>query len=168
MCYLWQTLRLIAASSWPLRNASYKIRGVCIGNPAAPAICAAAVSIDEYFWARSLHLMVRPCILSRYVDNRLVCIPRWCLENPQWASLLHLGFYKEPVELECCNSDAYLGFTLNVEKGTFSYIIPPHAGQYRSPLSAGSMRMKLSGLRSRLHLLYAGTFPPSLRENLAK
>ncbi len=95
-----------------------------------------------------------------------MCVPRWCLDNPQWASLLHLSFYKDPVELECCNSDAYLGFTLNVEKGTFCYIIPPHAGQNRSALSAGSTHLKLSGLRSRLHLLYAGTYPPSLREGL--
>ena len=62
------------------------------------------------------------------------------MSQPEWKDLLNLEFYKRPVELESCNSDVYLGFTLNMEDRTLSYIIPPHLGQYRSFQSAGSLK----------------------------
>jgi hypothetical protein len=145
-----------------------QVRGVCIGNPAAPAICSATVSIDEYMWKTSFKVCINNTLLSRYVDNRLVCLPLNMMCLPEWKNLLNLEFYKHPVELESCNSDVYLGFTLNVPERTLLYIIPPHAGQYRSFQSAGSLHLKLSGLRSRLHLLFAGTYPKSAAPPIAK
>ncbi len=164
----------LSCSFFTVLGCTFKqIRGVCIGDPAAPAICAATVGVDEHCWHLSFNLCVRPSMFSRYVDNRLVCLPEWALHDPRRKHLLDLDFYKPPVELECCNSDVYLGFTLQVKEGRFSYAIPPHPGQYRSPKSAGSLRLQLSGLRSRLHLIFAGTWPreqaiPSARLLVAK
>ncbi len=80
------------------------------------------------------------------------------MADPQRRALLDLDFYQPPVELASCDFNIYLGFALIVPAGTFTDVIPPHPGQYRSSKSAGSLRLQLSGLRSRLHLIFAGTW----------
>ena len=57
-------------------------RGVCIGSPMAPALCALTVTVEEHFWH-----MTHACLLAnhtivhhnllmiRYVDNRLIILP---------------------------------------------------------------------------------------------
>ena len=63
------------------------------------------------------------------------------------------------MELEPCGNDLYLGFRLDIRHRSVRYVIPSHMGQYRSPRSAGTLRLRLSGFRARLHILFQGTWP---------
>ena len=150
-----------------LSHTFIQIRGACVGNPAAGSICSVTVSIDEHMWVSSFNFYLSNAYINRYVDNRLIIIDKCFISTPAIMTLLDLNFYMAPVELEACGSYTYLGFEINVAARTCHYILPPHPAQYRSAFSAGSTKLKLSGLRSRLHLLYSGTFPPRDARNIA-
>ena len=95
----------------------------------------------------------------RYVDNRLVLIPRNQQTLNGFRKFLDLDFYDPPVELEPCGDNKFLGYELDLLHGTCKYVVPKESFHYRSPRSAGTPSRILSGFQARLHLLYRGTFP---------
>jgi hypothetical protein len=54
-----------------------QIRGSCIGNPASPPISEVPIAFKEYVWQEMFAFDIRrDCMLTRYVDNRLLIIPK--------------------------------------------------------------------------------------------
>ena len=54
-----------------------------------------------------------------------------------------------------------LGFNIDLQQRTITYIQPTQPWKIRDHTSAGSQRLALSGLASRLHSIYTYTFPPN-------
>ena len=72
-----------------------------------------------------------------------------------------LDFYGHPVELETVDDNMLLGFFVDVDRRTVEYR-QPDIRQIRDCVSAGSLRLKMSGLKSRAHLIRQYTYPTSL------
>ena len=53
-----------------------------------------------------------------------------------------------------------LGFNIDLQQRTITYMQPTQPWKIRDHTSAGSQRLALSGLASRLHAIYTYTFPP--------
>ena len=66
-------------------------------------------------------------------------------------------FYQAPVELETVQDGTLLGFTIDVVQRTVRYPVPP-LWKIRDLRSAGSVRLRLSGLKSRATLIRRYTF----------
>jgi hypothetical protein len=66
-------------------------------------------------------------------------------------------FYQAPVELETVQDGTLLGFTIDVVQRTVRYQVPP-LWKIRDLRSAGSVRLRLSGLKSRATLIRRYTF----------
>ena len=77
-------------------------------------------------------------------------------------TLIHSDFFGNPIELEPVKDMHLLGFNVNLELPTFH----PRPWKIRdhTPDSAGSERLRLSGLVSRPHLIRSYTFPPTAIE----
>ncbi len=139
-----------------------QIRGSCIGSPLSPVLCNICAAFEEDVWEcahRDMLLSAKTFYhATRYVDNRL--IPRFphITHNPAIATFRSLDFYRPPVQLEPENSDLYLGFAINVDNKTVKYQIPTHSWEFRSHRSAGTPARNLSGMMSRISLMY--TWPP--------
>ena len=65
--------------------------------------------------------------------------------------------YQAPVELETVQDGTLLGFTIDVVQRTVRYQVPP-LWKIRDFRSAGSVRLRLSGLKSRATLIRRYTF----------
>jgi hypothetical protein len=63
-------------------------------------------------------------MLTRYVDNRLLIIPKEFFRQHQWQILCDLFFYDYPVELEPEPGMDFLGLRIDVTTGTVIYIQP--------------------------------------------
>ena len=72
-----------------------------------------------------------------------------------------LDFYGHPVELEKVEDNMLLGFAVDVDRRTVEYR-QPDIRQIRDCISAGSLRLRMSGLKSRAHLIRKYTYPTSL------
>ena len=140
----------------------YQKQGSSIGSQCSPAICATVVAVQEAIWMRAYNLTFQSRgLFVRYVDNRLICVPKHVANQTPFQILLALDFYGMPIELEECGSMDILGFTLNTCNKTCSFNFPTEPHQFRHPKSAGSERKILSGFESRLHLIYTRTYPRS-------
>ena len=71
--------------------------------------------------------------------------------NDALKTFCDLDFYGPPVELETVDEDLLLGFDVNIQDRTVKYR-QPDIRQIRDRVSAGSLRLRLSGLKSRAHL----------------
>jgi len=135
-------------------------RGAIIGGQASPALCALAVTYKEHVWIKAYHITKHSGFLCiRYVDNRLTVIEDSLQSLSSYKRFTSLQFYEDPVELEACGTDEFLGYQLDFANCTCLYKIPDGPYHYRSTRSAGSAHRILSGLQARIHLLYRGTFP---------
>ena len=72
--------------------------------------------------------------------------------------LSHWFFYQAPVELETVEDGTLLGLTIDTVQQTIRYQVPP-LWKIGDLQSAGSMRLRLSGLRFRATLIRRCTFP---------
>lgn len=135
-------------------------RGAIIGGHASPAICSMTVAFHEQVWLQSFKITTASRMLCiRYVDNRLVIIPKELMQDVAYQMFTDLLFYEAPVELENCGDNVLLGYEISLHDRTCLYKVPQQSYFYRSPRSAGSTERILSGLGARLHLLYRGTYP---------
>ena len=69
-----------------------------------------------------------------------------------------LDFYGSPVELELVDDNLLPGFYVDVSERTIIYKLPD-IRQIRDNVSAGTLRLRLSGLKSRAHLIRKYSFP---------
>jgi hypothetical protein len=135
-------------------------RGSCIGSPLSPALCNLTVAFEEHIWTNTYDCHIsRTTFCTRYVDNRLILLQQETQNTEAFQVLTDLNFYKDPVTLEPEEGNKFLGFTINHNKHTCTYIVPEHDWQYRSSSSAGSTASILSGMASRLHIIKRGTYP---------
>ena len=145
----------------------FQHRGAPIGSPCSPPLCNLVASVHEYNWAKSMDIIWQDFRLAgvhyvrRYVDNRTAILTKHArTNNTKVANFFHLDFYEPPVQLEDVGDNKFLGFNVCLADNTCQYVLPE---VFRSAASAGSHRLILSGLRSRLHIIAKGTWPRSSR-----
>ena len=138
-------------------------RGSCIGNPASPPISEVPIAFKEFMWKTTFNIHYDDSFfLTRYVDNRLLAIPKEAFLHKPWRLLVDLMFYDSPVELEPEPGMEFLGFTIDKTTLQVQYITPDKTWQFRSKKSAGSTKELLTGLVSRIYLIIRHTHPKFL------
>ena len=80
---------------------------------------------------------------------------------------ISFNFFGDPVELEPVEDFHLLGFNIDLPQRTITYMQPSQPWKIRDSTTAGSQRLALSGLQSRLHTIRKYTFPPSSAEAAA-
>ena len=139
-----------------------QFRGAGIGAHISPSLSNLAVTIVERTWAYTFRDAINSPSLAfmglRYVDNRFVLFQAFGPQPPAIAVLAHSEFYELPVELEPVDSQEFLGFFVDHRNRTVQFKFS-ELSQIRDVYSAGSLRLRLSGLRSRAHSITRYTFP---------
>ena len=132
----------------------------------SPALCNVAITLIEHSWHQLHNNLLQHTALHfsyyRYVDNRFIVHNEHFLPHPAIQTLIHTNFFGDPVELETVEDYHLLGFNIDLQQRTITYIQPAQPWKIRDHTSAGSQRLALSGLASRLHSIYTYTFPPHL------
>ena len=148
-----------------LNRVWHQIRGAGIGSQISPILSNLAVTMVEHSWQETFSQILTaptfPNLVIRYVDNRFVLFDASQVTNRALRIFSLLDFYGPPVELETVEDGHFLGFRANPATRTFEYITPPPQ-QIRDFSSAGSLRLRLSGLQSRSHLVAQYSFPSTL------
>ena len=143
-----------------------QIRGSSIGNQISPVLCAIAVAFEEHIWTNMFHTFLQShqmhLFLMRYVDNRFFIYPKELKSHPAMTMICDEMFYKDPVILEPVGDLHILGFLVDPEARTVTYIIPPENWQHRTAKSAGTQSLNLGGYRSRAVIIKRQTFPKHL------
>ena len=147
-------------------NNTYKqIRGAGIGSQLSPALCNVAITLIERSWHQIHNNLLQHTDLHftyyRYVDNRFIVHNEHFLQHPAIQTLIHHNFFGDPVELEPVEDFHLLGFNIDLPQRTITYMQPSQPWKIRDSTTAGSQRLALSGLQSRLHTIRKYTFPPS-------
>ena len=153
-------------------NNTYKqILGAGIGSQLSPALCNVAITLIEHSWHQIHNNLLQHTDLHfayyRYVDNRFIVHNEHFLHHPAIQTLVHHNFFGDPVKLEPVDDFHLLGFNIDLQQRTITYIQPLQPWKIRDATSAGSQRLALSGLQSRLHTIHKYTFPPSSAEAAA-
>ena len=151
-CHIFQALNVI----WQ------QIRGAGIGSHISPSLSNLAVTIVERSWQQAFKETMNPpsfpFLAIRYVDNRYILFPDEQAEEPSLQVLSSDDFYQHPVELETVTTNELLGFLVDPVQRTVTYKLP-ETWQIRDFASAGSIRLRLSGLQSRCHLISRYSYP---------
>ena len=146
-------------------NNTYKrIRGAGIGSQLSPALCNVAITLIEHSW----HQLHNNLPHYRYVDNRFIVHNEHFLSHPAIQTLIHHNFFGDSVELETVDDFHLLGFNIDLLQRTITYMQPTQSWRIRDSTSAGSQRLTLSGLASRLHAIYTCTYLYVLKKHAAK
>ena len=137
-------------------------RGAGIGSHISPSLSNLAVTLIERSWRNAYLTFVQSSqlqlLFTRYVDNRFILFDHRFRSALPMRVLSDCFFYQAPVELETVEDGTLLGFTIDVVQRTVRYQVPP-LWKIRDLHSAGSMRLRLSGLKSRATLIRGYTFP---------
>ena len=154
-------------------NSYYKqIQGAGIGSQLSPALCNVAITLIEHTWHTTYHEFLQQPSLhlfnTRNVDNRYILINEQFRQTLPITTLAHPDFYEHPVEIEPVDDDHLLGFHIDPLNRTVTFQLPTHPWQIRDPQSAGSHRLRLSGLQSRHHTLRQYTYPQHLIPNTSQ
>jgi hypothetical protein len=130
-------------------------RGVMIGNPLAPILCALAIIPPESQWF-DLQQEAYPCVPIRYVDNLLA------LSTDTMFQGFPRDYYHFPIELEDCEPEnKFLGFKFwpRGQRIHIDYDVNMEQWSYVSWHGAGSLDRRLSGLLTRSHLAFKHCYP---------
>ena len=140
----------------------HQVRGAGIGSHISPTISNLAVTLIERAWTQSYEEILTaptfPFLAIRYVDNRYIIFPEEMIQDLSIQTLAQADFYQHPVELETVTTNELLGFFVDSKLRTIQYKLP-EPWQIRDFASAGSLRLRLSGLQSRCHLISRYTYP---------
>ena len=136
------------------RNNTYKqIRGAGIGSQLSPALCNVAITLIEHSWHQLHNNLLQHTALHftyyRYVDNRFIVHNEHFLSHPAIQTLIHNNFFGDPVELETVDDFHLLGFNIDLQQRTITYIQPTQPWKIRDHTSAGSQRFSF---QTSLHL----------------
>ena len=159
-CHIFQAVNVI----WQ------QIRGAGIGSHISPSLSNLAVTTIERSWTQVFKEVIIdpptfPFLAIRYVDNRYILFPEEKQTDPSIQLLSQDDFYQHPVELEEVTTNELLGFLVDSKLRTVTYKLPD-PWQIRDFASAGSLRLRLSGLQSRCHLISRYSYPQSKSPNL--
>ena len=140
--------------------------GTCIGNQISPILSSLPVLCTEIGWQRlfASQALNKLTFIVRYVDNRLILLPSQMIQLHSVLALLDPWFYGAPIQLEDVGDQHFLGFNVDHVSRSISYIPLSFRWQVRHPHSAGSIKLRLSGLKSRLHSIRTYAWPPWDRE----
>ena len=139
-----------------------QMQGAGIGSQLSPAIMP-GLTYHTFLQQPCLHLFN-----ARYVDNRYILLKDNFIHSLPIATLAHPELYGHPVEIEAVEDDHLLGFFINPQTRKITFQLPTHPWQIRDNHSAGSHRLRLSGLQSRHHTLQHYTYPPELASTSAQ
>ena len=143
-----------------------------IHSQLSPALCNVAITLIEHTWQTTYHTFLHQPSLhllnTRYVDNRYILLNEQYRSALPITTLAHPDFYEHPVEIEPVDDDHLPGFLIDPLNRTVTFQLPTHPWQIRDPQSAGSHRLRLSGLQSRHHTLRKYTFPQHLAPTTAQ
>ena len=146
--------------------------GAGIGSQLSPALCNVAITLIEHTWHTTYFTFLQQPGLhlfsTRYVDNRYILLNEHFRKALPITTLAHPDFYEHPVEIEPVDDDHLLGFHIDPLNRTITFQLPTHPWQIRDPHSAGSYRLRLSGLQSRHHTLRQYTFPQHLTQTTSQ
>ena len=141
-----------------------QVRGTSMGNQVSPIVSAIAVSYVEKCWQQTYNSWWishrQHMFIARYVDNRIAVSSNQQMQSRPMQLFAQSEFYGPPVILETVPDTHILGFNVNVQQRTITYIQPTHDWQFRSPHSAGTLQLNLSGYRSRITLIAMYSYPP--------
>ena len=158
-CHIFQAFNVI----WQ------QIRRAGIGSHISPSLSNLAVTIVERSWTQVFRETLEPpsfpFLAIRYVGNRYILFPVEQAQEPSIQVLSSKDFYQHPVELEKVTNNELLGFLVDPVSRTVTYKLP-EAWQIRDFESAGSLRLRLSGLQSRCHLISRYSYPQQEGPNL--
>ena len=129
-------------------NNTYKQnRGAGIGSQLSPALCNVAITLIEHSWHQIHNNLLQHTDLHftyyRYVDNRFIVHNEHFLHHPAIQTLIHHNFFGDPVELEPVDDFHLLGFNIDLQQRTITYIQPLQPWKIRDATSAGSHRLAL-------------------------
>ena len=149
-----------------------QIRGAGIGSHISLSLSNLAVTIVEGSWTQAfkevLDPLTFPFLAIRYVDNRFFFREEKAQE-PSLQVLSRADFYQHPVELEEITTNEPLVFLVDSNNRQMTYKVSQPC-QIRDFASARSLRLRLSGLQSRCHLISRYSCPntesPSLIHSL--
>ena len=96
-------------------------------------------------------------LLQWYVDDGFILFDHRFRSALPMQVLSDCFFYQAPMELETVQDGTLLGFTIDMVQRTVRYQVPP-LWKIRDLRSAGSVRLRLSGLKSRATLIRRYTF----------
>ena len=127
-----------------------QIRGAGIGSQISPTLSNLAVTLIERPWSSTYQeVLTQPNfhhLAIRYVDSRFVIVQKHHLQAPVFKVFTDLDFYGSPVELDAgCRQFYFSAIYVDVSERTI--------------ISAGTLRLRLSGLKSRAHLIREYSFP---------
>ena len=130
-----------------------QIEGTCIGSQISPILSGLPVLIAERHFLSSLPTVLSSSLLFlRYVDNRLLLGPKATMHSQQLKRFCDPHFY-QGIVLETVSDHQWLGFTINAAAQTATLNLPEQPWQLRSPASAGSWKLAVSGNFSRASLI---------------
>ena len=146
-----------------------QIQGAGIGSQLSPALCNVAITLIEHSWHQTYHIFLhQPSIHlfnTRYVDNRYILLNEHFRQALPITTLAHPEFYGDPVEIEPVEDNHLLGFHIDPLNRTVTFQLPTQPWQIRDTHSAGSHRLRLSGLQSRHHTLQQYTYPQHMADH---
>ena len=127
-----------------------QIRGAAIGSQISPTLSNLAVTLIERSWSSTYQeVLTQPNfhhLAIRYVDSFFVIVQKHHLQAPVFKVFTDLDFYGiVQSKWSWLPTILLLGFYVDVSEKTI--------------ISAGTLRLRLSGLKSRAHLIRKYSFP---------
>ena len=127
-----------------------QIRGAAIGSQISPTLSNLAVTLIERSWSSTYQeVLTQPNfhhLAIRYVDSFFVIVQKHHLQAPVFKVFTDLDFYGiVQSKWSWLPTILLLGFYVDVSERTI--------------ISAGTLRLRLSGLKSRAHLIRKYSFP---------
>ena len=106
------------------------VQGAAIGSQLSPALCNVAITLIEGSWHQLHHSLTDHTQIYftyyRYVDNRFITFNQDFLTHIAFQTLIRPDFFGNPVELEPVDDMHLLGFDVDLNQRTITYI-PPNA-----------------------------------------
>ena len=138
-----------------------------MGSPCSPALCNLVVAVEEQCWHHTYgHLLFNHkhfrqrsyqqyalYFATRYVDNRVLLLPKHLLTLPPFLQLTDASFYRPPVQLETEPANIFLGFAINPERHRHTTAIytgqtsstptlPPPSRSYKAAIYQARTRLR--------------------------
>ena len=150
-----------------------QFRGSPMGSLCRPALCNLVVAVEEQCWRHtynhlfsnhkySHHRTHREHALyfaTRYVDNRVLLLPKHLLALPPFQQLADALFYKPPVQLETEPANIFLGFAIDPQRRSLTPQCNVHRADILHPWSVATKQTLRSSYQARIRLIQRVTAP---------
>ena len=96
---------------------------------------------------------------TRYVDNRVLLLPKHLLALPPFQQLTDASFYKPPVQLETEPANIFLGFAIDPRRRSLTPQCNARRADILHPWSAAATETLRSSYQARIRLMQRVTAP---------